>query len=459
MNKNNSKNKDFKDFLKRKANFSYKIKNTSKKERKILLKDSDNDGLSDYEEINIYGTNPNNPDTDGDGMSDGEEVKRGRNPLGKGTLKDLFIPHKGNNYQSKALLTKRIVFHGVGAIIVKMIVVLFLFSFPMTAWMTPDLLKKESEDIIRLTNKTRQALNLDKLIEIELLNQSAFEKAQNMLLNQYFAHTDENGRGLEYWIQKTGYKYIMAGENLAMGFTTSQKTVNAWIASPTHYANIKDKNFQEIGVAMVNGPYNGVDTSLAVQYFARPKKENQPVVKNIVSIVKISEISKKAEIEIIEIPEKQANVLSVKVELPENTEKATVQIKEKEIELEKTSEKIWEAKEIIYETEEKEIKNPIIPAIIIVKDGTGITKTAEVPWQNIKPREITKIDQYQVYKKNSSGLMMVISNISSWYFIILLSLAFIALALNTFIEIKKQHPHLTLRTLGFMALLIIFIIF
>jgi len=36
--------------------------------------DSDGDGLSDADEISIYGTDPNNPDSDGDGMSDGQEV-------------------------------------------------------------------------------------------------------------------------------------------------------------------------------------------------------------------------------------------------------------------------------------------------------------------------------------------------------------------------------------------------
>jgi hypothetical protein len=43
--------------------------------------DSDGDGLSDDEENNIYGTDPNNPDTDGDGISDGDEVQNGTDPL------------------------------------------------------------------------------------------------------------------------------------------------------------------------------------------------------------------------------------------------------------------------------------------------------------------------------------------------------------------------------------------
>ncbi len=36
--------------------------------------DTDGDGLSDSDEINIYFTDPNNPDTDGDGLSDGDEI-------------------------------------------------------------------------------------------------------------------------------------------------------------------------------------------------------------------------------------------------------------------------------------------------------------------------------------------------------------------------------------------------
>lgn len=39
-------------------------------------KDSDADGLTDDEEINIYHTNPHNPDTDNDGLGDFDEVKK-----------------------------------------------------------------------------------------------------------------------------------------------------------------------------------------------------------------------------------------------------------------------------------------------------------------------------------------------------------------------------------------------
>lgn len=43
--------------------------------------DTDGDGISDYDEVNLYGTDPNEPDTDGDGFPDGIEIIRGFDPL------------------------------------------------------------------------------------------------------------------------------------------------------------------------------------------------------------------------------------------------------------------------------------------------------------------------------------------------------------------------------------------
>jgi hypothetical protein len=48
--------------------------------------DTDGDGLLNSIELNIYNTDPNNPDTDGDGYFDGDEVKNGYNPNGEGRL-------------------------------------------------------------------------------------------------------------------------------------------------------------------------------------------------------------------------------------------------------------------------------------------------------------------------------------------------------------------------------------
>lgn len=48
--------------------------------------DSDDDELSDGDEVIIWETDPKNPDSDGDGYKDGTEVKAGYNPLGPGRI-------------------------------------------------------------------------------------------------------------------------------------------------------------------------------------------------------------------------------------------------------------------------------------------------------------------------------------------------------------------------------------
>lgn len=47
--------------------------------------DTDGDGLTDYEETEIYGTDPLNPDTDNDTISDRDEILAGLNPLNPST--------------------------------------------------------------------------------------------------------------------------------------------------------------------------------------------------------------------------------------------------------------------------------------------------------------------------------------------------------------------------------------
>ncbi|HPM04981.1 MAG TPA: OmpA family protein [Candidatus Cloacimonas sp.] len=52
----------------------------------LKVLDSDSDGLTDYDEINLYKSNPNNADSDGDGLNDYVEVMRYKtNPLNPDT--------------------------------------------------------------------------------------------------------------------------------------------------------------------------------------------------------------------------------------------------------------------------------------------------------------------------------------------------------------------------------------
>lgn len=57
--------------------------NISSTSTDISIRDSDNDGLLDWEE-HLYGADPLNGDTDGDGTSDGKEIAEERNPTKPG---------------------------------------------------------------------------------------------------------------------------------------------------------------------------------------------------------------------------------------------------------------------------------------------------------------------------------------------------------------------------------------
>ncbi len=57
------------------------VRTKVKKAYREALKDSDDDGVSDYDEINIYGTDPLSADSDGDGYIDGAEILSGFDPI------------------------------------------------------------------------------------------------------------------------------------------------------------------------------------------------------------------------------------------------------------------------------------------------------------------------------------------------------------------------------------------
>lgn len=145
---------------------------------------------------------------------------------------------------------------------------LLLFSGHSTVWAT-GLMGKELE-IVQLTNNLRQQQGLPILLINEQLNISAEAKAENMAVNGYFSHADKNGIRMGYWITSAGYNYLRAGENLAKGFTNTEDLMTTWINSPTHYANLINMNYREIGVGITQGYIDGRATVFVVQHFGEP---------------------------------------------------------------------------------------------------------------------------------------------------------------------------------------------
>jgi uncharacterized protein YkwD len=246
-----------------------------------FLIDSDDDGLSDFEEKYIYGTDPFDPDSDHDGIKDAEEIRMGRNPRGDGSLRDLFIPNQNNDYLPQALHPRRLAFHAVSAIAIKLTIIGFAVIFPIEAWLSPDLVAEQAKRIIDLTNNVRAGLHLPPLIESNLLDQGAFMKSQDMLLKQYFDHVSPDKVALADWLNAAHYRYYAAGENLAMGFNNAEEVVNGWKNSRTHYKNMIDPDFTQIGVGITSGIFGKNETTLVTQFFGRPQKSADTSVDHV----------------------------------------------------------------------------------------------------------------------------------------------------------------------------------
>jgi uncharacterized protein YkwD len=110
-------------------------------------------------------------------------------------------------------------------------------------------------DIIAGVNGARLNTGLPILAHSALLDQSAYAKAVNMCLGDYWAHDSPSGRTPWYFIRAVGYSYTYAGENLAYGYWSAPVTVTAWLASAEHYANIMSTQYTEIGAASISCAY------------------------------------------------------------------------------------------------------------------------------------------------------------------------------------------------------------
>lgn len=122
--------------------------------------------------------------------------------------------------------------------------------------------------LVSMTNEQRVSAGLQPFNEDTGLVSSAESKARHMLAHDYWAHDAPDGTKPWPFIKASGYVYKAAGENLAMDFADDRSVVEAWMASPSHKANILSPTYQDIGIAVVKGMLNGQETNLVVAHYA-----------------------------------------------------------------------------------------------------------------------------------------------------------------------------------------------
>lgn len=125
--------------------------------------------------------------------------------------------------------------------------------------------------VVAETNGRRASEGLAPLRINASLNASAQVKLNDLFARQYFEHEAPTGEGPHNLIEAQGYEYIAVAENLALGnYENDMVLVQAWMDSPGHRANIMNGAFEEIGVAVGQGMFEGNRVWIAVQHFGRP---------------------------------------------------------------------------------------------------------------------------------------------------------------------------------------------
>lgn len=182
----------------------------------------------------------------------------------KQLIKDFFIPHEGNDHKPKSLHPKTLALYLLAALLIKLAGTgILFFVYPNQAEMS----RIFSGEIIELANQARKAEGLSPLRIDPILTQTAFQKGNDMLIREYFAHDSPDGKKPWMWIDKKKYDFVYAGENLALDFITSEGVHEAFMKSPGHRRNILNENYMDIGVAVINGTMFGKETDLLVQFF------------------------------------------------------------------------------------------------------------------------------------------------------------------------------------------------
>lgn len=119
----------------------------------------------------------------------------------------------------------------------------------------------QEQAMLCLTNYARAQIGATQLEETPELEQSAADKAGDILSCDSFSHY-ACGREFTYWMKATGYlsaECWRAGENLAWGageYGTVASIFRAWLRSPAHRANLLGE-YTQIGINLKVGELEG----------------------------------------------------------------------------------------------------------------------------------------------------------------------------------------------------------
>jgi uncharacterized protein YkwD len=120
-------------------------------------------------------------------------------------------------------------------------------------------------EVLHLINVERTSRGLHAVRLDEALGRAASAHARDMMVRDYFSHVSPEGatcvtRARQGGYRASGYSCWRIAEVIAWGMQwkgTPEAVVDGWMHSPYHRAVLLGRSWRDVGVACVEGDFNG----------------------------------------------------------------------------------------------------------------------------------------------------------------------------------------------------------
>lgn len=108
--------------------------------------------------------------------------------------------------------------------------------------------------VLEIVNGYRAEGGLEPLVLSEELTVVACARAEEVAWSGKHSHTRPNGKSCFTIMKDAGIESGLAGENIGWGYSSTESVCQAWKDSETHYENIMNPEFKEIGIGVAADP-------------------------------------------------------------------------------------------------------------------------------------------------------------------------------------------------------------
>ena len=130
--------------------------------------------------------------------------------------------------------------------------------------------------LLMKVNAIRLAQGLPPLSSDADLSRAAQRHAEEIAARGELSHTGSDGSWIGQRLDRVGYPYVLAVENLASGTLDEDDTVERWLGSPGHRVNLLSASMRQAGVGYIEVPVPDMRIayrSYWVLVLARPASE------------------------------------------------------------------------------------------------------------------------------------------------------------------------------------------